>query len=216
MAIALWSIFSWHLNIQLHRRDGTLTESHSKLFNSNSTIEHPNENNKSTQQQGVSACLLVNDENPRLPEWLAYHYHVLPLRSLIITIDPASRTSPLDILNRWRRELEIIVWEEEEFLPEIDRAHSGVSLRGACKPQEHEDGVSFKLLDVICSFARLQPAHSWRLLTCHYEHNIRPTASGITVSVSDSSLKNVWRITSNKIEPGCCSLTLMNISLSTI
>ena len=67
---------------------------------------------------------------------------MLPLRSLIITIDPASRTSPLDILNRWRKELEIIVWEEEEFLPEIDSAHSGVILRGACKPDEHEDGVS--------------------------------------------------------------------------
>ena len=175
MAIALWSLFSWHLNIQLHRhgRDGTLPESHSKLFNSNSTIEHPNENSKSIEEQGVSACLLVNDENPRLPEWLAYHYHVLPLRSLVITIDPASRTSPLDILNRWRRELEIIVWEEEEFLPEIDRAHSGVSLRGACKPGEHEDGVSFKLLtDVICSFARLQLAHSWRLLACHYTNII--------------------------------------------
>eukprot|EP00970_Alexandrium_tamarense_P016130 scaffold6184_cov62-Alexandrium_tamarense.AAC.1 len=33
---------------------------------------------------GLSACLLVNDENPRLPEWLAYHYQMLPLRSLIV------------------------------------------------------------------------------------------------------------------------------------
>ena len=207
-AIALWSLFSWHLNIQLHRHAGALTESHSNLFNRNSTVEQSNESSKSTKEQGAAACLLVNDENPRLPEWLAYHYHMLPLRSLIITIDPASRTSPLDILNRWRKELEIIVWEEEEFLPEIDSAHSGVILRGACKQDEHEDGVSSVANGcAIFRVSKLQLSHGVA---------IRPTVSGITLNVSDSSLRNVWLITNDKTEHGCCSLTLMNTSHSTI
>ena len=93
-------------------------------------------------KRGLSACLLVNDENPRLPEWLAYHYHILPLRSLILTVDPASRTSPADILHRWtlETELEVTIWEEDEFLPYKDG--SGVLDRGPCFPDEHDDKVS--------------------------------------------------------------------------
>jgi hypothetical protein len=31
-----------------------------------------------------SSCLLVMDDNHRLTEWLAYHYHVLPLRYMVV------------------------------------------------------------------------------------------------------------------------------------
>jgi hypothetical protein len=31
-----------------------------------------------------SSCLLVMDDNHRLAEWLAYHYHVLPLRYMVV------------------------------------------------------------------------------------------------------------------------------------
>jgi hypothetical protein len=41
-----------------------------------------------------SACLMLKDQNKILPEWLAYHYEVLPLRRLIIGVDPFSETSP--------------------------------------------------------------------------------------------------------------------------
>eukprot|EP01082_Thalassiosira_pseudonana_P005875 g5712.t1.2.5e174189 g5712 g5712.t1 contig2:1134797-1136743(+) len=66
---------------------------------------------------GLSACLLVNDENPRLPEWLAYHYQMLPLRSLIVAVDPASRSSPSEILSRWKDTsmLEVDVWEDDDY-----------------------------------------------------------------------------------------------------
>jgi hypothetical protein len=50
-----------------------------------------------------SACLLVKDDNKILPEWLAYHYEVLPLRRLIIAIDPLSTTSPEPILQAYRK-----------------------------------------------------------------------------------------------------------------
>jgi hypothetical protein len=64
-----------------------------------------------------SACLLVMDDNHRLPEWLAYHYHVLPLRYLIIAVDPRSRTSPKHILNQWRRMgMYIDEWNDLGFL----------------------------------------------------------------------------------------------------
>ena len=73
--------------------------------------------NHATDQE-ASACLIIKDDNPRLIEWLAYHYQVLPLRTLILTADPLSRTSPKEVLDRWRnnvKDLEIIVWDEYDF-----------------------------------------------------------------------------------------------------
>ncbi|KAG7345954.1 hypothetical protein IV203_005021 [Nitzschia inconspicua] len=68
-----------------------------------------------------SACLLVMDDNHRLTEWLAYHYHVLPLRTLLVAVDPRSKTSPTKVLNRWRKMgLYIEEWNDQQFLkPEI-------------------------------------------------------------------------------------------------
>lgn len=63
-----------------------------------------------------SACLLVMDDNHRLIEWLAYHYHVLPLRYLIVAVDPRSKTSPTSILNRWREQgMYILEWTDQDF-----------------------------------------------------------------------------------------------------
>ena len=69
---------------------------------------------------GASACLLVNDENPNLPEWIAYHYQTLPLRSLIVAVDPASRSSPSEILSRWNnsRLLDVQLWNDDDYLYE--------------------------------------------------------------------------------------------------
>ena len=39
-----------------------------------------------------SACLMIKDNNILLPEWLAYHYTVLPLRRLIVGVDTLSHT----------------------------------------------------------------------------------------------------------------------------
>jgi hypothetical protein len=69
------------------------------------------------QQESFSACLLTKDDNHWLIEWLAYHYHVLPLRQLILVRDPTSRTSPDHILNRWKRRMNITVWTDRDILP---------------------------------------------------------------------------------------------------
>ncbi|KAL3800629.1 hypothetical protein HJC23_006091 [Cyclotella cryptica] len=76
------------------------------------TISHAN-----VQDEGLSACVLINDENPRLPEWIAYHYFVLPLRSLIVAVDPASRHQPTEILSRWpKMGIEIDTWNDTHYL----------------------------------------------------------------------------------------------------
>lgn len=67
--------------------------------------------------EGVSACLLIKDDNNRLIEWLAYHYHVLPLRNLIIAIDPDSRNTPLPILQRWDdTDLNYTLWNDNDYM----------------------------------------------------------------------------------------------------
>ena len=74
--------------------------------------------NKSTLS--MSACLIVMDDNHFLVEWLAYHYQVLPLRRLIVAVDPNSQTSPLEILNRYsnRSLMNVTVWHDPDYLGE--------------------------------------------------------------------------------------------------
>lgn len=63
-----------------------------------------------------SACMLVMDDNHRLTEWMAYHYHVLPLRYMIVAVDPRSKTSPTHIFNQWRRRgVHISEWNDRDF-----------------------------------------------------------------------------------------------------
>lgn len=42
----------------------------------------------SEDEESFAACLIVMDDNHRLVEWLAYHYWALPLRRLVIAVDP--------------------------------------------------------------------------------------------------------------------------------
>jgi hypothetical protein len=67
---------------------------------------------------GMAACLLVKDDNHWLSEWLAYHYHVLPLRHLIVVQDPTSRTSSQPILDVWKNRMSITTWTDAEFVPD--------------------------------------------------------------------------------------------------
>lgn len=59
------------------------------------------------------------DDNHLLAEWLAYHYHTLPLRRLIVGIDPRSVTSPSAILDRYRKTgmMKITEWTEVDIMP---------------------------------------------------------------------------------------------------
>jgi hypothetical protein len=60
-----------------------------------------------------SACLMWMDDYARLGEWIAYHYHVLPLRYLVLFRDPKSSLDPRPILDRWRSLMNITYWTNE-------------------------------------------------------------------------------------------------------
>jgi hypothetical protein len=62
---------------------------------------------------------LQQDENFRLPEWISYAYHTLPLRYLVVAVDPRSKHSPTPILDLFRAELPdltILEWTDSDFV----------------------------------------------------------------------------------------------------
>ena len=71
----------------------------------------------------MAARLLVMDDNHFLIEWLAYHYHALPLRNFIVAADPRSKTSPSPILQRWRKNhgVTITEWRDQDYVTDSDR-----------------------------------------------------------------------------------------------
>jgi hypothetical protein len=71
------------------------------------------------EQDSFSACLLIKDDNDILNEWIAYHYHVLKLRTLVVAMDPSSQTSPSVVLERWRDMMEIEEWTDAVYMPDF-------------------------------------------------------------------------------------------------
>ncbi len=63
-----------------------------------------------------SACLIIKDDNIILPEWLAYHYTVLPLGRLIVGVDTMSHTDPSPILEAYQAMgINITTWKNDSF-----------------------------------------------------------------------------------------------------
>ena len=71
------------------------------------------------KEEAFAACILIKDDNHWLTEWLAYHYHTMPLRYLIVAVDPGSKTTPRPILKRWSdaKLMNIFVWNDTKFMP---------------------------------------------------------------------------------------------------
>jgi hypothetical protein len=63
----------------------------------------------------ISACMLAMDDSIRLTEWIAYHYTVLPLGSLMIAIDPNSQSKNrvLEVLDMWKDRINIISYTND-------------------------------------------------------------------------------------------------------
>lgn len=86
----------------------------------NETQQHainPIIQNITSSEKSFGACLIMRDDNFWFIEWLAYHYHVLPLRRLILVRDPNSITTSQHILDRWEGKIQITEWEPNVFVP---------------------------------------------------------------------------------------------------
>lgn len=128
------------------------------IVHTNETIMHEPENMGDQQREKIveaprnaiddesvndsfSACILWMDDNHRLEEWLAYHYYALKLRYVVLNIDPFSRTSPQEIIDRWndrenkyKLNMTIVtmkdseyIWDYEEKMKKIEEAKNSTS-----------------------------------------------------------------------------------------
>ena len=123
------------------------------------------------------------DDNHRLVEWLAYHYHVLPLRFLIVAVDPRSHTSPTTVLNRWRRlrqqryptnnynnnnatptsreeEMYIEEWTDEDILPP-SLAHNTIPHNATLQLKRDRHRVRQRLFYQKCLMYCKEHARTW-------------------------------------------------------
>jgi hypothetical protein len=68
------------------------------------------------KKQGISACIFTLEDTIRLAEWLPYHYTVLPLKGLIIGLDPKTTDKGLErimeLINLWKDKIEITLWPD--------------------------------------------------------------------------------------------------------
>ena len=87
----------------------------------NLQIEFFDRNHRSSQNPGMSACLINLEDTIRMAEWLPYHYTTLPLGSLVIALDPKNSdrgiARTMEIINLWKDKIEITLWPEF-FLPQ--------------------------------------------------------------------------------------------------
>eukprot|EP00980_Cylindrotheca_fusiformis_P016592 scaffold4973_cov135-Cylindrotheca_fusiformis.AAC.10 len=69
----------------------------------------------------TALCVLTKDDGEILNEWIAYHYHVLNARHLILAVDPLSETSPEPLLRKWEDlfGMNIEIWHDEDYMPEF-------------------------------------------------------------------------------------------------
>ena len=60
-------------------------------------------------------CIYSYTLFPFSSEWIAYHYHVINLRHLVIIPDPSSRTSPQRVIDRWKDLMTIELWNYTDY-----------------------------------------------------------------------------------------------------
>jgi len=87
-----------------------------------------NHNHNEEDLPVFAICLLTRDDLPIIPEWIAYHYHALKLRHLVMAVDPLSAADPKPILENFRKHLgdntttddPLIIeeWHEADFMPD--------------------------------------------------------------------------------------------------
>jgi len=90
----------------------------------------PSTTEESEYDNSFSACLLIMDDNHLLVEWLAYHYTTLPLRRIIVAMDPRSATSPLPVLERWKGKINYTLWNDNDYVEDDLLQKNGCNFKG--------------------------------------------------------------------------------------
>jgi hypothetical protein len=124
-------------------------------------ITEKGDENKIQIDESWSACLLVNNENLQLPEWLAYHYQVLPLRRIIVGRDPRAKTDPRHILKQFEAiGLEATVWDYDDYFYRGGKRKRSIQKQYNYSYVDFMNGTSGPNTDEVLSYKM----HLWRQL----------------------------------------------------
>jgi len=99
--------------------------------------------------ESFGACLKIMDDNHWLVEWIAYHWFVLPLRHLVVYVDPQSATTPQPILDRWKKYIDIHVMSKEYWRAKPRRTNPNIP-----GVQEHRGPHSLFIQDCMQYYRR--------------------------------------------------------------
>ena len=93
----------------------------------------------------MSACLMVKEDNHLMIEWLAYHYHVLPLRTLVVCEQQDNREYVSELLENtpWEELIDIHYvkagvdfynssGEVEKMIKNKDDVYAHLAIQGSC------------------------------------------------------------------------------------
>jgi len=114
------------------------------------------------QSESFGACLKLMDDNHWLVEWIAYHWFALPLRHLVLYIDPNSVTDPRPILERWRGYMDFHIWNHT-FKP-VTKEFNTFSPLWSKGVKEHL-GPQVMFLEQCTKFYKQMNWTSWVLMT---------------------------------------------------
>jgi hypothetical protein len=117
-------------------------DARSAKWNAGTSGEFVGHRNAVDPSESLSSCLMVSDDNFRLPEWLAYNYYAMNLRHLVILSDPASRESPTRVLDPWREYITIEEWTAEDYFDKGLRQRTR-ELDGAKNPSSDDSHNHF-------------------------------------------------------------------------
>jgi len=114
------------------------------------------------QSESFGACLKLMDDNHWLVEWIAYHWFALPLRHLVLYIDPSSATDPRPILDRWHGYMDFHIWNHTyKLVTEKFNTFSPLTTKGV---KEHL-GPQVMFLEDCTKFYKQMNWTSWVLMT---------------------------------------------------
>jgi hypothetical protein len=144
------------------------------------------------EKKGIAACVLVLDDTIRLLEWVAYHYTVLPLSSLIIGFDPKSSNASITeyhaMSKNWKDTvgLPIKIWPVSE-LPKRNissrvKASQAIQQRDFVNSCVHhfidegkEDWVLLTDTDEFLTYNFIKPGENHSYFDPHFQGPTAPT-----------------------------------------
>lgn len=173
--------------------------------------------------EAFSACILIMDDNHRLTEWLAYHYHVLPLRYVVVGVDPNSKTSPSAIFDEWRGYgMTIIEWNNTDIFKGRLWKYEHEILTRARRPHDHRQRQNMFVRN--CLVHMKEANRTWVMLTDSDEYLLfngpglsKRSTANLTVrypSVKMESsmlrfLKTIRNVPAAKMDTPCISVPRM-------